>query len=52
MSAKDVFHDVVKRALQKSDWTVTHDPFRLKVGAVEMAIDLGAERLIGAERDG
>ncbi len=50
--AKDVFHDVVKRALQKEGWQITHDPFALKVGTVEMAIDLGAERLFGAEREG
>lgn len=49
--AKDVFHDVVKRALQKEGWTIT-DPLRLKVGAVEMIIDLGADRLVGAERAG
>ncbi|MEM9906908.1 MAG: XisH family protein [Cyanobacteria bacterium P01_D01_bin.44] len=52
MSAKDVFHEVVKRALQKNDWQITHDPFALKVGPVEMAIDLGAERLVAAEREG
>jgi XisH protein len=50
--AKDIFHDVVKRALQKEGWQITHDPFALKVGTVEMFIDLGAERLLGAERDG
>ena len=52
MSAKDVFHDVVKQALQKDGWQITHDPLVLKVGPVTMAIDLGAERLIAAERDG
>ena len=50
--AKDVFHDTVKRALQKEGWQITHDPFAIKVGAVEMAIDLGAERLVAAERNG
>jgi XisH protein len=49
--AKDVFHDVVKKALQKDGWTIT-DPLRLKIGTVEMAIDLGADRLVGAERQG
>ena len=49
--AKDVFHDVVKRALQNEGWTIT-DPLRLKVGTVEMIIDLGADRLVGAEREG
>ena len=26
MSAKDRFHDVVKTALQKDGWRITHDP--------------------------
>ncbi|MGC1309887.1 MAG: element excision factor XisI family protein [Phormidesmis sp.] len=47
--AKDRFHDVVKTALVKDGWKVTHDPFELKVGGIEMEIDLGAERLLGAE---
>jgi XisH protein len=49
--AKDVFHDVVKHALEKEGWVIT-DPFRLKIGAIEMIIDLGADRLVGAEREG
>ena len=48
--AKDRFHDIVKTALVKDGWTVTHDPFDLKAGGVEMEIDLGAERLLAAER--
>ena len=50
MSAKDAFHPVGKRALQNDGWQITHDPFAIKVGPVEMAIDLGAERLVAAER--
>ena len=26
MSAKDVFHEVVKKALQKDGWQITQDP--------------------------
>lgn len=52
MPAKDVFHPVVKRALEKDGWHITHDPYAIKVGTVEMAIDLGAERLVAAERNG
>lgn len=50
--AKDVFHSSVKAALQKEGWTITHDPYELAVGGVEMYIDLGAEQLLGAEREG
>lgn len=52
MSAKDIFHEVVKRALQKDGWQITHDPLSLSVGGVNMSIDLAAERLIAAEREG
>ena len=51
MSAKDIFHEVVKRALQKDGWQITHDPLSLSVGGVNMSIDLAAERLIAAERE-
>jgi predicted RecB family endonuclease len=48
--AKDRFHQVVKTALTKDGWNVTHDPLKIKVGGVDMEIDLGAERLLAAER--
>ena len=48
--AKDTFHDVVKAALIKEGWTITHDPYEIAVGGVEMYIDLGAEQVIGAEQ--
>ncbi|NES98713.1 MAG: fatty-acid oxidation protein subunit alpha [Desertifilum sp. SIO1I2] len=49
--AKDRFHQVVKTALVKEGWHITQDPLQLKVGGVDMEIDLGAERLIAAERE-
>jgi hypothetical protein len=51
MSAKDITHAIVRLALEKDGWTITHDPYYLKVGGVEMYIDLGAELMIVAERD-
>lgn len=48
--AKDIYHDTVKRALQKDGWTITHDPFPPQVGKKRLSADLGAERLISAER--
>jgi XisH protein len=50
--AKDFFHNAVKTALIRAGWTVTHDPYNLTVGGVDMQIDLGAEQLIGAEQNG
>ena len=48
--ARDRFHGIVKTALIKDGWNVTQDPLRLKVGGVDMEIDLGADRLLAAER--
>jgi CRISPR/Cas system-associated exonuclease Cas4 (RecB family) len=50
MSARDLFHQAVKRGLQKEEWVVTHDPLELELEEVSVKIDLGAERLIAAER--
>jgi len=49
MAAKDLFHEAVKIGLQKEQWIVT-DPFKLDVGGTKFEIDLGAERLLAAER--
>ena len=52
MSARDRFHDAVKQGLQKEEWTITHDPLRIKFSEEDLVkIDLGAEKLIGAMRD-
>lgn len=51
MSARDVFHEAVKRALIKDRWQVTHDPLELEWEEVKVKIDLAAERLIAAERE-
>jgi XisH protein len=50
--ARDIFHDAVKQALEKAGWRITHDPLSLQIGGVEMYIDLGAEQLIAAEKEG
>jgi hypothetical protein len=31
MSAKDVFHEVVKIALQKDGWEITNDPLKISL---------------------
>ena len=50
MPARGLYHDAVKNALAKDGWTVTHDPFHIKVGAKDLFVDLGAEQLLGAEK--
>ncbi|MBD2497228.1 fatty-acid oxidation protein subunit alpha [Nostoc sp. MBR 210] len=51
MPTKDIFHQVVKLALQKDGWTITDDPLSLQLEDDQVFIDLGAERLIAAQRD-
>ena len=50
MPAKDIFHDCVKNALIKAEWSITHDPFRIRLTRKNLFVDLGAERLIAADR--
>jgi len=51
MSAKDIFHNTVRSALEKDGWTITYDPLFLKVTSqVKLKIDLGAEKLLAAEK--
>lgn len=52
MPAFDIFHDAVKAALIKDGWVITDDPLALSVGGVDFYIDLGAEKLLAAERNG
>lgn len=48
--AKDIFHLVVREILEDDGWTITHDPLTIKVGGVDVDIDLGAEKVIAAEK--
>jgi len=50
MPKLDIYHKVVKHALQKDGWIITHDPFVLKIGEKRLFVDLGAEYLISAEK--
>jgi hypothetical protein len=50
--AKDLFHNAVKTALQKEGWAITDDPYEISAGNVDMLIDLGAENILAAERQG
>ncbi|HEU4410582.1 MAG TPA: element excision factor XisH family protein [Polyangiaceae bacterium] len=50
MPARDALHDHVRRALERDGWAVTHDPLRLSVRQWQLYVDLGAERLLAAEK--
>jgi hypothetical protein len=49
MPARDFFHRLVRIALDKANWQITHDPYLLQTGSFDLAIDLGAERIIAAQ---
>ncbi|GAB4346254.1 MAG: hypothetical protein Fur0042_11560 [Cyanophyceae cyanobacterium] len=48
MARRDVYHNVVKDALIKNGWTITHDPLPLGDRELLVFADLGAERVLGA----
>ena len=51
MPARDIYHEPAKNAMIKDGWTITHDPFRIRLArGKNLFVDLGAERLIAAER--
>ncbi len=48
--ARDLFHNIVREALEKEGWIITHDPYPLhsrKEGG--LSTDIGAEKIILAE---
>ena len=50
MPAYDLYHDVVRTALEKDGWTITDDPYVLRTGTINYEVDLGAEKLIAANK--
>jgi XisH protein len=50
MPQRDVFHATVRTALERDGWTITADPLVLLVGQHNLFVDLGAERLLAAEK--
>ncbi|MEH2159888.1 MAG: XisH family protein [Nostoc sp.] len=52
MSAKDIFHNTVKVALEKDSWKITHDPLFFQLTEqIRIKIDMGAQKLIAADKD-
>lgn len=49
MPARDLYHPIVRTALEKEGWHITSDPYLLKTGTISMYIDLGAEQLLAAD---
>ena len=50
--AKDIYHDLVKQALENEGWRITNEPYYLSVGIGrrKVAADFGAEKFIIAEK--
>ena len=52
MSAKDIVHEIVREALEKDGWVITHDPLFLRVSEnIGMFLDLVANKVIIANRE-
>ncbi len=45
MARRDIYHDTVKRALQKDGWTITHDPFPYVLYR-QILNEMGIERIL------
>ncbi|PSB27988.1 fatty-acid synthase [filamentous cyanobacterium Phorm 46] len=52
MPAKDIYYNNVRTALEKDGWTITKDPLTLEIGGRSLFVDLGAEKLFAAEKQG
>lgn len=52
MAARDLYHQACVTALVKDGWKITHDPLMMPFGDRDVLIDIGAERLLAAERNG
>ena len=50
--ARDLYHNNVRLALEAEGWHISHDPYRMTVEEVVYEVDLGAEPVIAAEKDG
>ncbi len=52
MPAKDIFHNNVVNALTKDGWNITNDPLKLQWGNKDLYVDIGAEKLLAAQKGG
>jgi hypothetical protein len=48
--ARDKYHDLIRRLLENEGWKITHDPLFVKTLISRLEIDLGAEKIIAAEK--
>ena len=51
MPARDRFHNAVKNGLEKQGWKITYYPLTVSFELGDMYIDLGADKILAAERE-
>lgn len=51
MPRLDTYHNVVRVALVKDGWTITDDPLVIQFEDLTMYADLGAEKIIAAQKE-
>ncbi len=49
--AKDLLHNAVKNALIQDGWIITADSYIIETDDVDYQVDLGAEKIISAEKE-
>ncbi|MFN8347758.1 MAG: element excision factor XisH family protein [Spirosomataceae bacterium] len=49
--AKDLYHYAVREALMNDGWVITNDPYIIETDDVNYEVDLGAEKMIAAEKE-
>lgn len=50
MPRHDAYHEIVKRALEKDGWVITHDPLTINYKGLHLYVDLGAEKEVASSR--
>jgi hypothetical protein len=51
MPARNRFHNAVKTGLEKQGWKITYYPLTVSFELGDMYIDLGADKILAAERE-
>ncbi|MEI7586330.1 XisH family protein [Runella sp.] len=49
--AKDLYHYEVRQALINDGWKITNDPYIIETDDVNFEVDLGAEKMLAAEKE-
>jgi hypothetical protein len=52
MPSKDIYHETVKKALEKDGWLIAKEQLKLTIGSRTLYVDLAADKLLAAEKEG